>query len=359
MAVRTAVLACGVSACLVLAGCDGNPWVADPLAGGGSGSGDASVSSLTSPAGRGKDGSITRIEVDGKGSDFTATGGAAAPAVLGNGFAFRDGNIHYNAADDTFEVDNLAFDGGNVYTRSPAFKIDAAGPDIGPARLYEGAGTFPDTQTGALIDQFSYRALYGVSSTGRSHFAIVRTGAYRPYGFGGFIYSRTGGVVLPTGGQATYNGTYAGLRDFDGQSGLQITSGNMDMSIDFEDFNPDESGLDQASGITGHVTNRQVFDLAGNNITAAVVAEINSDKGSSLGALPDLNFYTGFGFLDTSGEAESLINNYVDLKEFEAGKYYAVISGDNADEVVGVIVVTSNIGQVTVRETGGFILYRP
>jgi hypothetical protein len=39
--------------------------------------------------------------------------------------------------------------------------------------------------------------------------------------------------------------------------------------------------------------------------------------------------------------------------------YYGVISGTNADEVVGVIVVTSEFDGYTARETGGFILYRP
>jgi hypothetical protein len=48
----------------------------------------------------------------------------------------------------------------------------------------------------------------------------------------------------------------------------------------------------------------------------------------------------------------------------ESGNYYGVISGEGANqELVGIIVITSGDprfgdGDVTVRETGGFIVYR-
>ena len=366
LAVRTAVLAC-----LLLAACDGNPFAVgagdpdpDPTPG------NPSVSTLPGTENPSANRSISRFEEHGKGpnsannGDGTAGSGGSAPAVLGNGFAFQDGKIHYNAADDTFAVDNLAFDGGNVYVRSSAFGDADVVNDIGPARLYEGAGTVPDNQTGALIDQFSYRALYGVSKNdGRTSFAIVRTGAYIPYGFGGFIYTRRGGVGFPVlepgSNQAKYTGAYAGLRDFDGQGGLQVTSGKMELTIDFNDFNADESGLDMASGVTGGVFDRQVFDLAGNDITDSVIAEINADRGTSLTELPELRLFTGPGFMDSNGESEGYIANFPDGVEFETGKYYAILAGDKADEVVGIIVINSDIGTVTTRETGGFILYRP
>ena len=51
------------------------------------------------------------------------------------------------------------------------------------------------------------------------------------------------------------------------------------------------------------------------------------------------------------------------LQVFESGKYYGIISGDTAEEIVGVFVVESEDpryedGGVTVQETGGFIVYR-
>ena len=347
-AVRTTLMAC-----LFLAACDGNPFapggaVIDP----GTGTSNTSVSTLPGTVEPTASGDITRTEEKGKGPNIDGT----APDVVGNGYA--EGFI-YDPAGDTFTVDNLAFDGGNTYTRSTSV------PDLGPAGVYEASATFEDAQTGVLIDQFSYRALYGVSTSGRTKFAIVRTGAYVPYGFGGFVYSRTGGVVLPTSGQAHYSGDYAGLRDFNGRGGLELTTGDMEMDIDFNDFNPDESGTGNGAGIKGQVSNRRVFDLNGNDITASVLAGINDDKNPdvALTELPTVVFKVGPGVLDNNGEAEGQVASGITangaIEVFESGKYYAVISGTNADEVAGVIVVTSEVGGVTVRETGGFILYRP
>lgn len=345
LAIRSSLMAC-----LLLAACDGNPF--DPGAGGGGGTGgtgNASVSTLPGTTNPTANSDVTRTEDKNKGPNV----GGTAPDVTGNGFAE---GFRYNAAGDTFTVDNLAFDGGNVYTRS------AAKPDLGPARVYEAAATYADPLTGVNIDQFSYRALYGVSTSGRSSFAIVRTGAYIPFGFGGFVFSRDGKVVLPTTGQADYTGGYAGLRDFNGQGGMQLTTGDMAMSIDFEDFNPDESATGNGAGIKGYVTNRRVLDLAGNDVTDQVLAEINADKGSTLIELPSLVFSVGPGALDNNGEAEGQLGSSIiasgHLEAFESGKYYAVLSGNNAEEVVGVIVVTSSVSDVTVRDTGGFILYR-
>jgi hypothetical protein len=341
VAVRTAVLAC-----LLLAACDGNPFLAD--GGDPDPTGNPSVSTLRGTTNPSAASGITRQENRDLGPDMEE--------VYGNGFAE---GYSYDLITDTFTVDNLAFDGGNVYERSDTF------PTVGPAAVYAGSLLYEDEQTQEQIDQFSYRALYGVSTTGRTSFAIVRTGSYVPFGFGGFIYSRDGGVVLPTSGQARYDGTYAGLRDFNGRGGMQITSGDMTMAIDFNDFNPDEGGTGNGAGIKGRVTNRKVFDLNGNDITASVLAEINADKNPDfdLTALPTLLFKVGPGVLDNNGEAEGQLDSTIissgKAEGFEDGKYYVVIAGNRADEAAGVIVVTSDIGGVTVRETGGFILYRP
>ena len=341
-------------ALLLLAACGGNPFGAKPSGGsGGIIPGNPSVSDLPGTTNPTATGSIARSEDKNKGPDG---------AVAGNGFAQ---GISYNAANDTFTVDNLAFDGGNVYAR------DTVMPTVGPAQAYKAASTYADSQTGALIDQFSYRALYGVSKTGRTSFAIVRTGSYIPYGFGGFVYNRNGGVTLPTSGQAKYTGTFAGLRDFNGVPGdqpkLEYTTADVNMAIDFNDFNPAESATGNGAGIQAIVSNRRVFDLSGNDITANVVAGINKDRSlttNPLFALPSLNFTVGPGVLDNNGEAQGTLTstaptNTGTFSVLEAGKYYAVISGTNADEVVGIIVVTSTVNSVLTRETGGFILYRP
>ena len=174
-------------------------------------------------------------------SDRTLPPGTSSPqpdttifrkeAVDENGNGFAEG-VAYNSADDTFTVDNLPFDGG---ADTPYIRGQAVG-SLGPYAVYEAVQQYPDTQTNATINQFRHRAIYGVSTSGNTEFAIVRTGAYVGYGFGGFVYERNGTVVLPTTGQALYNGQGAGLRDYNGRGGLEYTTSDVQIAIDFDDF---------------------------------------------------------------------------------------------------------------------------
>ncbi|KGB83516.1 hypothetical protein JT55_01755 [Rhodovulum sp. NI22] len=279
------------------------------------------------------------------------------PTDSGDGYAQ---SVSYDAATDTFSVDNLAFDGANTYQRD-----DMVG-SLGPYAVYEGDGVFNDPVTGVPISQFEHKAIYGVSTNtdanglATTQFAIVRTGAYVGYGFGGFIYQRDGGVTLPTSGQAAYSGQYAALRDFNGRGGLEYATGDMTAAIDFNDFNAGDA-------VQGKVTNRRVYDVNGSDITASIISALGTQYGRSYTALPQINFVVGPGVLDTNGEIlGSVSSNVTDatgaLQGFETGKYYAVIAGDNADEIVGVLTTEADdprYDSVTVRETGGFILYRP
>lgn len=280
----------------------------------------------------------------------TSTGSIArneAKDSTGNGYAE---NITYHADSDTFSVDGLAFDGDNVYQR------DNQVASLGSYAVYESDSTYADDLTGTPIDQSLHRTLYGVSTSGQTEFAIVRTGAYIRYGFGGFVYQRNGGVILPNNGQAHYQGDYAGLRDFDGQSGLQYTTGDMTMAIDFNDFN-------SGNGVQGSVTNRAILDINGNDITATVLADLNTQLSASMTELPTLTFSVSPGVMDSNGEIAGGVGSfYTDSNgatvAYESGNYYAIVAGDDAEEVVGVIVVEAPTTSGTVRETGGFILYR-
>lgn len=327
---------------LLLSACGGNPFLPD---GDGSGNGPPGTEG---PVGS-KGSAITRTEktVTTAGKDY------------GNGFAegfVLNANDPTDPGDDTFSVDGLAFDGANVYQRGTTVS------DIGPFQVYEGDSTYTDAVTGTPIDQFLYRAIYGVSDSTRTSFAIVRTGAYIPYGFGGFIYKRNGGVTIPTSGQANYSGSYAGLRDFNGDGGLEYTTGDMTMGIDFADFNA-------GAGVKGEITNRRIFDISNTEVTDDVVAAINTEYSTALTEIPNLLFTVGPGALKSTGEVSQGITSQAGANIFESGKYYAILS-DNSDplaplagEVVGVIVVESNetrggVSGVTARETGGFILLR-
>ena len=169
-------------ALLLLTACDGNPFVTDPEDPDGGGTSDFPLTGTTTNPRAGA--SIERVE--------------NRDEVTGNGYAT---DISYDAESDSFLVDNLAFDGENVYIRDVGFNAspaDAPGtlPDTG-VNIFRGEQVVVDDD-GENVFQFSYRALYGTSTSGQTEFAIVRTGSYVEYGFGGFVYKRNGSVTLPS-----------------------------------------------------------------------------------------------------------------------------------------------------------------
>ena len=280
-----------------------------------------------------------------------------------NGSGYAEA-ISYDSVNDRFYVDNLAFDGDNFYER------DDLTPSIGPFKVYENDSFLNDPSTGTPINQFQHKAIYGVSTSGQTEFAIVRSGQYADYGFGGFLYQRNAGVTLPTSGQAYYSGQYAGIRDFLSRGGLEFVVGDAVMAIDFSDFN-------DGSGVRGQISNRRVFDINGGNITQSIIDAINSsgidpaDPAStptyaSITELPMLSFLIGPGVADANGEMTGSLNSQLGQSTgasviFESGTYYAMVAGANAEEIVGIIVVTSTdprYSGVTTRETGGFVVYR-
>lgn len=325
----------------LLAACGGNPFLDD--------------TSTTPPEGTTGTGNSAKTPITRVEKKDTAAGDGFAEQI-----AIIDDDPDVEG-DEQFFVDGLAFDGDNLYGRA------AAVPALGPFQVYEGDATAPDS-AGNDVAQDVYRAVYGVSATGKTDFAIVRTGSYLNYGFGGFVFKRNGRVTLPTSGFATYTGDYAGLRDFQGASALEYVSGKMNVEIDFSDFN-------DGAGINGSVTDREIYDLDGNTITGVVLDALNakladeSDTAVALEMLPVLNFAVGPGVLKATGEVDGTIASIYKPGAgggFESGKFYALISDTDdatAQEIVGIIKVTAKDPRftdvVTVRETGGFILYKP
>lgn len=261
-------------------------------------------------------------------------------------------NYAYDSKTDTFQIDNLPFDGDSE-GRSDYLR-DNQVASLGNYAVYEATSPAIDAVDGSEIAQLQYKAIYGVSPTRQTEFAIVRTGSYVDYGFGGFVYQRNGGVTIPTTGQADYNGTYAGLRDFEGTANLEYVQGSAWMAIDFEDFN-------SGDGVRLRIEDRRVFDLAGNDITDSIVSALDGTS-TELPVLqatisPDVATENGelFGSITSDIVTES------GLEELESGNFYAVVADDNASEIVGIVVVESTdprYDSVTVRETGGFIVYR-
>ncbi len=269
----------------------------------------------------------------------------------GNGYAR---SITYNPVSDTFTVDNLAFDGANTYARAH----DSFGNDLtlNGFRVYENDGTYPDDVTGLPIDQFMHRAIIAEGASGGTRVAIVRTGAYVGYGFGGFMYSRDGSVTLPDSGQARFTGDYTGIRDFEGKGGLEYVTGNAEAAIDFDDFNA-------GNAVRIFVTNRRVFDQYGADITAALVTAFDSVNQTTY---PDLNPVVGPGAMNAAGEmTQGMFANYIDedgkVQSFSTGNYYGLLAGSGANmELVGVIVVegVDLRDDTRFRETGGFVMER-
>ena len=284
--------------------------------------------------------------------------GSGEGAERGNGFVT---SVTLNA-DDTFTVDNVAFDGDRPYDRGTT--VSSLSPDenndnIGRFQVYEAPATAIDPVNGRVINQFGYRAVYGESrntvtnsdgsTSPTTRFAIVRTGSYLDYGFGGFIYQRDTGVTLPEKLEAQYRGKSAGLRDSSEAGVLLYTTADVVVDIDHADFNDD--GQIKGDGIKGSITNRRVFDLNGVDVTSTFAT--NLEEGTS--TIPDVGFVVGPDVLDSNGEILTEIFTLdSDDKTLEEGTFYAIVSGDDPDEIVGVYVLETG----DQRDTSGFIVYR-
>lgn len=278
----------------------------------------------------------------------------------------------YDSATDTFSVDNLAFDGEGPYTREPIASIASLGPNNAYA-LYNAAVTVPDFLDSDAVSQIApYRAVVGISNATadsgapRTSFAIVRTGGYINYGFGGFVYQREGGVVLPSSGQARFNGDYAGIRIFDNSGGLEYVEADMYIDLDFDD------PTDAVAGVKGRIYNRVAYDTNGNLIASPGTGQLTNENELPL---PNISFVLDGdnGNASSDGELTGDLaqNSYLDvdgnLVAYESGTYYAIVAGDTTQpdggEIVGIAVLTSSDPRFdgargTAQETGGFILYR-
>ncbi|MGR3503329.1 hypothetical protein [Pseudaestuariivita sp.] len=306
------------------------------------------------------------------GTDNPSPGGSIfrneARDEQGGGFAE---NIQYNndQGQDEFSVDNLAFDGDNVYVRGGTAGASQSVGNLGPFAVYESDVTATDPVTGNVLPANAYRAIYGRSTSGQTEFAIVRSGGFASFGFGGFIYQRNGGVVLPTEGDAQYLGDYAAVRVFSGGGGLEYVEGTAEVRIDFKDFN------EQQSGVALVVYDRRLFDSAGNDITDAYLAALDEEnqsaalirpQGAGGDVLPNLAPSVSPDIADTNGELLGGMFSTVSYTDgtttsLQSGQYFGILGGANAEEIVGVLVVTEEDPRrqnVTAQETGGFIVYR-
>ena len=135
-------------------------------------------------------------------------------------------------------------------------------------------------------------------------------------------------------------------------------TGTAYIAIYFEDLN-------DGDGVQGTISNREVWDIDGLGITATV-----APTGVTL---PNLRFRIGPGSLADNGSLEggifsTVVNSEGALVTYEDGQYYGVLSGDDAEKIIGIIVVQGadprfgDTGRedstVTYQETGGFMADR-
>lgn len=307
-------------------------------------------------------------------------------------------SVEFNRASDTITVDGLAFDGDDTYERADGSTYEPF-PTLGGYRVYAADEEVPDFLDGTAVQQIQeYRAIVARSqnrvsvTTGsgenattvrepRTELTIIRTGGYADFGFGGFVYQRRGGVVLPTRGQAQFEGEYAGLRVFRGVRSqeyatdheIQYVTGDMRVQMDMVGF---------GNGVTlnGQIRNRRFYEADGTAQTIDGTPWNGICDGCTVA--PTVNFViTPDGdMFDENGEATGeVLSQFVDsfggTVDYEEGNYYLVIAGDTTDpddggEIAGVIVMEgidasdgyydggSDGRPVVMQETGGFILYR-
>jgi hypothetical protein len=265
-------------------------------------------------------------------------------------------DVSYDAESGNFTVDNLGFDGANIYSPVTAGVAEKLNAD-----LFRATDQVKDFLTGKEIEQaIPYRALYEEGTDGTepmTRYAIVRTGAYNGYGIGGYVYERDLGVTMPASGQAGFNGKYSGIRVFDQRVGIEYTSGDMDMQIDFEDFNAN-------AAIKGEIKNRRIYSESGMIIATGTNQGQIPAEDITWSIQPDSAVIDKNGEISLSLYSRKSADGKV-VQGYETGTFNGLLAGDttkgNGGQIVGIVTLTSEdprYDDVTVQETGGVILRR-
>jgi hypothetical protein len=281
------------SLCALLAACGGNPL--DPLPGGG-GSGGGSGNG-------GADG------------DAEDTCGSTNVVCRGEVNLFT-----YDSGTNTISINNLPFDLDGDYS--------FVGTVNGFSQFINDNG-----------DEI-YVALYreGTEGTGAG---VVATDGYANFGYGGVVL-RSDGATLPSNGEATFSGQYAGIRVTSGVSGTTVApdftrvTGTANMRVDFEDF-------DVVGAIDGVIINRVAID------------ETNFPT-----ALPSVSITTT-GFDGIQIETTSAAEVVGPDQSGASGTFFGIFGGNvgaGTAEIAGIIILQgANFlnDDYDVLERGGFI----
>src|SRR6056297_1030481 len=236
--------------------------------------------------------------------DDSETLDTADPTTVNSLFAFAPeagltlNDVEYDAENDELVVNNLPFDG-------PDGRYDLLRQN-GVTGIYQSRRT----ATTGQIDH------YAVFIPGDDVRAAAALGDWGDFGFGGANVKRDT-YELPSGvGEYIYRGTYAGLRNKDDRTGIELVNGNARLLLDVLDLDPD--GNIQGS-IIGEVTGRTRTTTGG-----AARADLPSI------VLKRVSFDNQTGTF-TGGEAVTL--NPDDGSNIDSGQYQGFIGGPNGNEM--------------------------
>ena len=234
----------------------------------------------------------------------------ADPTTVNSLFAFAPeegltlNDVEYDAENDELVVNNLPFDG-------PEGRYDLLRQN-GVTGIYQSRRT----ATTGQIDH------YAVFIPGDDVRAAAALGDWGDFGFGGANVKRDT-YELPSGvGEYVYLGTYAGLRNKDDRTGIELVQGDARLLLDVLDLDPD--GNIQGS-IIGEVTDRTRTTTGG-----AARADLPSI------VLKRVSFDNQTGTF-TGGEAVTL--NPDDGSNIDSGQYQGFIGGPNGNEMAASVVI--------------------
>ncbi|WP_417259307.1 hypothetical protein [Celeribacter sp.] len=237
-------------------------------------------------------------------------------------YFLNDDSVTVHDNGNTLTIEGMPFDGDGSYVRltSAGNPTGVAGQN-GQFYLYENAeSTQTDPVGGSTIDQFYYIALHQSKDVGDDSVYVTIVGSNQSSNLiplEGFVYGRTGGVVMATANQGKWTGDYAAVRTY-GDDMPDYVSGLMELEIDFDELN-------SAGAIRYVISDRQVFDTDGNLIDT----------------LDSIRVFAENGALDAQGEFQATA---------AGATIQGMLAGDDAEVAVGTVIMGN--------ETGGFILDR-
>lgn len=270
------------------------------------------------------------VEEDGGESD--ASGGAVYGAAMNGDLTMN--SMVYDPDTNELIVNNIPFDGAGAANGQATYAQTGTLPNSGFARYENTEG------------DIAYFAVFRRSTSGAVQAGAFATSGYIDFGIGGAAAKRaTADVNLPDSGEYTFTGQYAAVRVYANSATspneVQFVTGDARILLDFGDY-------DTIGAVVGTVTNRQLYDGAGDLIgpmddyIALATGEIDRETG-------------------TVGVTQAAGISTTTADELTSGNWQAVLGGENGTEIAGIIVLegaSDDDGTEEVRETGVLIVAR-